>query len=63
MGQWFDPIPRRNHAAAAIRFMTDYLQSRELSSEPIGIAASIRKTDPPNVRFTVIFSVRDIHTI
>ena len=38
--------------------MTPDLQGRVCSPEPIGIAASMCKTDPPDVRFDVTFVYR-----
>ena len=56
-------ISSREGIVPGIRFMTPELQGWEIRSEPIRMAASMRKTDPPDVTFSVVLSVRDIHTI
>ena len=49
MGQWFDPIPRRNNFGPGTRFVASELQGRVCSLEPIRMAASMCKRDPPAV--------------
>ena len=56
-GKWLELIPGPNLLVATFRFMANPLPTRVCALEPLGMPASMRKSDPPDVRFVVTFSV------